>query len=139
MSALSDYLEAQILNHTLRGIAMATPPTNVYVALFTAAPSDAGGGSELTGSGYARVAVPGVAGSWSVPVAGAGASVCTNAVIISFPTATANWAGPITHVGLFDAATGGNLLYHGALVSSKTVNSGDTLRFAASTISISLA
>lgn len=124
MSAMSDYLEDQLVNHIFRNSTF-TRPGNVYIALFTGAPSDAGGGTEVSGGSYARVAVAtGASSEWDASSGGATA----NTSAITFPTASASW-GTITHVGLFDAASGGNLLFHGALSSSKVVGSGDIFRF----------
>ena len=133
MSALSDYLENHIIDSLFRNTTFVRP-ANIYLALFTAAPSDAGGGTEVTGGSYARVAVPtGASSGWDASSGGATA----NTSVVTFPTATANW-GTITHVGLFDASTGGNLLFHGALAASKTINAGDIFRFNAGDLDVSL-
>ena len=134
MAALSDYSEQAILNHIFRNTAIFSPPANVYLALFTAAPSDSGGGTEVTGGSYARKAVS-TTSQWSAPGVG-GHTDNINAQ--AFPTATASW-GTVTHFGIFDAATAGNLLFHGALTVSKTVGSGDTFQFAAGDLDITLA
>lgn len=133
MAALSDFLEAALLNHVFRTTAY-TQPTNVHVALFTAAPSDTGGGTEVSGGAYARVQVARADAQWNAPGA---AGLIDNVNAITFPTATASW-GTVTHVGIFDAATAGNLLMHGALTASKTVASGDTFSFAAGALDITL-
>lgn len=125
MSAMSDYLENAIGNHILRNIAY-TSPTTVYCALYTVAPSDAGGGTEVSGGGYARQAV-----TFGAPSNG----VFTNSADVVFPIATANW-GTIVAFALFDAATGGNMLIYGNLSSSKTINSGDQFRFPAGQLSV---
>lgn len=125
MSAMSDYLENAIGNAVLRNIAFTSPAT-VYVALFTAAPADAGGGTEVSGGGYARQAV-----TFGAPSNG----VFTNSADVVFPTATANW-GTIVAFALFDAPTAGNMLIYGNLSASKTVNSGDQFRFPAGQLSI---
>lgn len=125
MSAMSDYLENAIGNHILRHIAY-TSPTTVYCALYTVAPSDSGGGTEVSGGGYARQAV-----TFGAPSNG----VFTNSADVVFPTATANW-GTIVAFALFDAATGGNMLIYGNLSSSKTINSGDQFRFPAGQLSV---
>lgn len=120
MTALSDYLEEKILNWALRGTAMGTAPSTVYIALFTAAPNDGGGGTEVAGGNYSRLAVS-TSGGFDAPTSG---GVTANTSTLTFPTPSANW-GTITHLGIFDAASGGNLLFWGALTSSKTVNNGD--------------
>ena len=134
MAAFSDYLEQAILNHIFRNTAIFTPPANVYLALFTAAPSDSGGGTEVSGGSYARKAVS-TTGQWSAPGVG---GLTDNINAQAFVTATASW-GTVTHVGIFDAASAGNLLFHGALTVSKTVGSGDTFQFSAGDLDITLA
>jgi hypothetical protein len=121
----SNYLENAILNHVLGGQTY-TPPATVYVALFTVAPDEAGGGTEVSGGGYSRVAVANNTTNWPTTTSGQK----SNANAITFPQATANW-GTIVAWGLFDAATGGNLLYYGDVSPSRAVNSGDTAQFAA--------
>jgi hypothetical protein len=121
----SNYLENAILNHVL-GRQTYTPPATVYVALFTAAPGEAGGGTEVSGGGYSRVAVANDTTNWPTTTSGQK----SNANAITFPQATANW-GTIVAWGLFDAATGGNLLYYGDVSPSRAVNSGDTAQFSA--------
>lgn len=129
MSAMSNYLEQQIANHIFRTTGM-TQVTNLHIALFTAAPNDAGGGTELSGSAYARVQVARADAQWTFS-----SGTISNTNTITFPTPTANW-GTVTHFGIFDAATTGNLLFHGALTASKTVNSGDTVTFPAGQLQI---
>jgi hypothetical protein len=129
MAAASDWLENKLVDYVFRGRAW-TPPATLYLALFTAAPSDSGGGTEVSASGYARVAITSGYAAWkstqgtTADEASTGTGGQTvNAAVLSFPTPTANW-GTVTHVGLFDASTSGNLVAHGALTSSKTVNLG---------------
>jgi hypothetical protein len=138
MPALSDYLEAALLNATLRGVAF-TPPVALYVALYSSDPGDDNSGPELDGvsyPGYARVSIPNA--NWSAPAAGAGPSQTANTAAIDFPTATAVWPNPVTHFGIFDAATAGNLLFYGPLSAARTLSTGDNLRFAAGALVISL-
>lgn len=136
MSAMGDYLEAAILNH-LRGTAFPAVPTNFYVALYSAATDDTNaGGTELTGNGYARVAVSPAAGSWAAP--GVGGNT-TNAIEIAFPAATGSPWATATHFAIHDAATVGNRYYHGALTASKTAAVGDVIRFAVGALSITVA
>jgi hypothetical protein len=120
----SDYLEQKLLDHVLGG-GDYTRPATVYVALFTAAPTDAGGGTEVTGGSYARKDVTNNATNF--PAASGGAK--SNGTAITFVTATGNW-GTCVAFGLFDAVSGGNLLYWADLAVSKAVNSGDTASFA---------
>jgi hypothetical protein len=118
----SDYAENKV-NELLVGKTAFTLPT-AYVALYTAAPSDAGGGTEVTGGSYARKSTAGT--DWNASSAGS----ISNANAITFATASASW-GTVTHFGVFDAASAGNLLFWAALTASKTVGSGDTASFAA--------
>ena len=117
MSAMSDYLENEILDHIL-GTGAYTMPSNVYIGLSTGSFSDDNSGTELSGSGYARQAITFAAAS--------SASAATNATV-TFPTATGSW-GDVSSWGLFDASSSGNLLIHGAFASSKTIACGDVLR-----------
>lgn len=121
MGALTDYTEDEIIKHLFRTGSF-TKPAGLHVALFTAAPGEAGGGTEVTGGSYARAAsAPGDA-NWTATSLGNGTT--SNAVTVTFPAPTANW-GSVTHWGIFDAATGGNLLIYAALTTAKTINSGD--------------
>jgi hypothetical protein len=119
----SDFLENKILDHILGGPDYVRP-ANVYVALFTAAPTDAGGGTEASGGSYARAAVTNDATHWP---AGAG-GVKSNGVAITFAQATAPW-GTVVAFALFDALVAGNMLMWGALTTNKTVGTGDTPSF----------
>lgn len=121
MSAMSDYLEVELRKHIFRTGSF-TKPTGLYIALLTAAPSDAGGGTEVTGGSYARVNLAPGDANWTAPDSTGG--LTDNAVAITFPTPTANW-GSITHFAIFDAASAGNMLFWGALTTPKTVNNGD--------------
>jgi hypothetical protein len=104
-----------------------TRPTAWYVGLFTAAPSDTGGGTEVSGGSYARQAV-------TLTVSG---NLATNGSAIEWPTASAGW-GTITHVAIFDALTTGNMLVYAALTTSKTISTGDVLRIPAGDLDITL-
>jgi hypothetical protein len=120
MSSKSDYLENAVLNAVFNNtsLAVATP----YVALYTAAPSDAGGGTEVTGGSYARVNA-----SAAFPAAASGA--IANDVAITFPESTASW-GTVTHFAILDASSAGNFLYWGALTAPRVVDgAGITLTF----------
>lgn len=127
MSKFSDYLEAALINVTLRGIAFAAPAT-VYLALYTSDPEDDDGGTEVAGGSYARQSV-----AFAAPADG----VTSNSAQISFPVATADW-GVITHVGIRDAAAAGNLLYHGQLDTPRTIEEDDQLVFDAGEIEVTL-
>jgi hypothetical protein len=130
MSSFSDYTENLVLNWLFTANS-ATRPTAWYVGLFTAAPSDTGGGTEVAGNGYARMA------TGTITVAGT-ATTATNAAAIEFAAASGgNW-GTITHAAVFDASTGGNMIAWAALTTSRTINDGDVLRIPASSLSITL-
>ena len=120
------YLENAALGW-LKGTTYPAAPANTYVALFTAAPSDSGGGTEVSGGSYARVAI--ASSGWSA-ISGGGASPeqITNSGAVTFPTPTANW-GTVVAIGLFDASTAGNLLYWNS-ISSQVINSGVQASFA---------
>lgn len=127
MTDLSDYYEDNIIDHMFRAAAF-TPAATIYVGLYTAAPTDAGGGTEVSGGSYARE-------SFTFTAASGGATA--NSADITFTTATANW-GTITHVGIFDAVTVGNLLAWGALTASKAVNNGDTFKINTGDLDLSI-
>ena len=128
MAEFTDFMENKIIDHMLRNQSY-TPPTTVYVALFTSATSDDGSGTEVSGGSYARQAVTLSAGS-------GGAS--SNSADITFPQATADW-GTITHVALMDALSGGNMLMHSPLDASKTVNNGDTFKINTGDLDVTVA
>ncbi len=123
MSAASNYLENELLDHVFGGGDYARSAT-LYVGLFTSAPNDAGGGVEVAGGSYARAAVTNDATEWPAAVSGQK----KNANPITFPTATADW-GTVVACAIFDAASGGNMLWHKALTDSRAVLNGDTFRF----------
>jgi hypothetical protein len=130
MAALSDYAEKLLLDWAMTTGA-ATRPTAWYVALYTAAPSDSGGGTQVSTGGYARQSV-----TFAAATSPGGTTSNTNTV--SFTASGANY-GTVTHIGIFDALTAGNLLWHGAMTASKTVNDGDTLEFSIGNIDLTLA
>ena len=119
----SNYLENAILDHMLGGPDYVRPAT-VHISLYTAAPTDVGGGTEVTGPGYTRVAVTNNAPNW--PAASGGLK--SNGTIISFPIPLGSW-GTVVAFGIHDAATAGNLLRYGSLTVPKTVDTGDEVTF----------
>lgn len=128
MSEMSNYLENALINVTLRATSY-TAPTTVYVALYTSDPTDADTGTEVTGGSYARTSV-----TFGAPSNG----VSTNSADVTFPTCTAAW-GTVTHIGLRDASTAGNLLYHTPLDTSKTIDTGDIFKISTGNLSVTLA
>lgn len=121
MSAMSDYLEGQIRAHIFRTASFAKP-TVLAVALFTTAPSDAGGGVEVSGGSYARVQRDPLDANWSAPDATGGQTA--NVAALTFPSPTADW-GTVVAVGIFDATSGGNLLFWGPMATPRVVSNGD--------------
>lgn len=128
MAEMSNYLENALINATLRNTSYTSPAT-VYVSLYTSDPTDADSGTECSGSAYARTSV-----TFGAPSNG----VSTNSAAVEFPQATGSW-GTITHIGIHDASTAGNLLYHTAADASKAIETGDVYRIAAGSLSVTLA
>jgi len=116
--AMTTYLENKIADHVLRNTAY-TSPTTVYAALYTTDPGEDDSGTEVTGGSYARVAV-----TFGAPVDG----VTSNTGQVAFPTATGSW-GTVGWMQIMDALSSGNALFHGALETAVTINSGDSPLF----------
>lgn len=135
---LSNYAEAKLLDHMLGNDAWTVPGT-VYAALFTVAPTSAGGGTEVTGGSYARVAVTNNGTNWPAATPGGAGTpaVKENGTAIVFPTATADW-GLVVAMGVYNAASSGNLLYYSTLSQNKNVYTGDTAQFSAGATTLSL-
>jgi hypothetical protein len=146
MAALSNYLENQLVDHVFRGQTFsATSPASFFLALYTTAPSDAGGGTEVSGNNYARVSITRSLAAWAgtqgagTTVASSGTGgVTSNNAAATFPTPSGSW-GTVTHFGILDASSAGNLLFHGALTVSQTINTGNTVSFAAGQLQITFA
>tara|TARA_R100000773_G_C4221358_1_gene120551 strand:+ start:9868 stop:10260 length:393 start_codon:yes stop_codon:yes gene_type:complete len=130
MAGFSDYLEDKVLKHVFAGSAY-TAPSTLYVALYTVAPTDTGGGTEVSGGAYARQTA-------AFSVSGTDPTTASNSAAIEYPTATANY-GTVVAVGIFDASTSGNLMAYANLTSSKVVSTGDVFRFNAGDLDITLA
>ena len=128
MAEMSNYLENALINATLRATTFTSPAT-VYVGLFTSDPTDAGSGTEVSGGSYARQSV-----TFGAPSNG----VSTNSAAVEFPQCTLTW-GTVSHIGILDASTSGNLYYHTALDSSKTIETGDVFKIAIGNLSVTLA
>lgn len=119
MSQMSDYLEGQIRAHIFR-TATFTKPTGLTIHLYTAAPGETGGGTEVIGGSYASQSLNPLDANWT---AASGTDGLTdNASAITYPSPTANW-GTVTHMAIKDQSA--NYLLSGALTVSKTVNNGD--------------
>ncbi|WP_058599010.1 phage tail fiber protein [Aureimonas ureilytica] len=133
MSAMTNYLEKKLLDHVI-GKTAYPMPNPVYLALFTADPGEAGSlTAEVSAGGYARQAI-----TDKLSQADASAGTTSNTGAVTFGPASADW-GTITHVGVMDAANGGNMLLYGALAVSKVINSGDSLQYAVGQLTITFA
>ena len=130
MAGFSDYLEDKVLDHVFGGNAYSAPST-LYVALYTVAPTDTGGGTEVSGGGYVRKTA-------TFNVSGTNPTTASNTAAIEYPTATANY-GTVVAVGIFDASSSGNLLAYANLTTSKVVSTGDVFRFNTGDLDITLA
>ena len=124
--SFTNFLETEILDHVFAGAAY-TAPSQHYLGLFTSAPGETGGGTELSGSAYVRKAV-------NFTTSG---DTTSNNAAIEFPTATGSW-GTVTHVGVFDAASSGNLMAYATLSSSKAIATGDVFRVPSGDLDITL-
>jgi hypothetical protein len=154
MAALTDFFENKLIDFIFRGQALGltnstaaagSGPTSLYIALYTANPTDSTTGTEVTGGSYARVAISSALANWAGTQAAASTTASSgtsgttsNNAAVTFPAPTANW-GTVTGVGILDASTGGNLLAYGALTTSKTVNNGDAApSFAAASLTVQI-
>jgi hypothetical protein len=127
MAEMSNYLENALINATLRNTSYTSPAT-VYVGLYTSDPTDANTGTEVSGGSYARTAV-----TFGSPSNG----TSLNDAAVEFPQATGSW-GTVAYIGILDASTSGNLLYHTALDTSKTIDTGDIFKIAIGSLSVNL-
>jgi hypothetical protein len=143
MAAMSNYLENKVIDWFFRAQTF-TPPAGLHVGLLTSAPSDTGGGTEVSGNAYARQNLApsltnwaGTQGAGSTSTSSGTNGTTSNNGIITFPTPTASW-GTVTHFAIYDASTGGNLLWYGALQIAKTINQGDTVTFPAASLTVQI-
>lgn len=127
MAEFSNYLENKLLDHVLRNTSY-TSPTTVYVGLYTSNPDEGNTGTEVSGGSYARQVL-------SVTTASGG--VVTSSADLTFPQATASW-GTISHIGMLDALTSGNLLMYTALTTSKAIDTGDIFKMTTNNITVTL-
>ena len=128
MAEMSNFLENALINATLRNTSY-TSPAAVYIGLYTSDPTDANTGTEVSGGSYTRTAV-----TMGSPTDG----VSTNTAAVEFPQASGSW-GTVGWIGILDATSSGNLLYHTALDTSKTISSGDIFKIAIGGLSVTLA
>ena len=129
MTALSDFAEIKTLELFFKNTAYTAP--NAYMGLFTSAPNDAGGGTEVSGNDYARVQI-------DTKMASAASGAISSNADITFPTANGGAFGTVTHIGIFDAATSGNLLAHGALSASRVISDGDTFQINSGLLTVTI-
>lgn len=125
--SFTNYLENKVMAYVWTGTAFSSPSGSLYVGLFTAAPGEGGGGTEVSGNGYARKQA-------TMTTSG---NASTNSGAVEFDTATGTW-GTITHVAIFDASTSGNMLAYAALTSAKTIATGDVFRIPSGDLDITL-
>lgn len=133
MAASSQYLAEALLAYMLQN--PATPiakPATIYMALCTTVPTSATAGTEVTGGGYARVAVTTSATNFTIAT-----NVATNGIALTFPRASASW-GTVVAYQFYDAATAGNPLFYGTLTTSQTINAGSTPSFAAGQLTVNM-
>ena len=133
MAASSQYLAEAFLAYMLQNpTTPITKPTTVYVALCTTIPTSSTAGTEVTGGGYARVAVTTSATNFTIAT-----DVATSGIAITFPAATASW-GTVVAYQFYDAATAGNPLFYGTLTTSQIISTGATPSFAAGQLTITM-
>jgi hypothetical protein len=141
MAAMSNFLENKLVDQIFRAQTAPTTST-LHIGLFTAAPNDAGGGTEVAGNNYSRASVTSSLANWAgtqsagstTASSGTGGQTSNNGAI-TFATPSGTW-GTVSHFGVFDAGTSGNLLFHGQLTIAKTINSGDTVSFPAGSLTV---
>lgn len=129
MAGLTNYAEDLVLDWLFTN-ASATRPTSWYVGLYTVAPGEGGGGTEVSGGSYARTAA-------TFTVSGTAPTTASNSSAVEFPEASASW-GTIVAAGIFDASTSGNLIAFATLTTSKSIDTGDVLRFNTGALDITL-
>jgi hypothetical protein len=128
MSAMSDYLELKFLDH-FTGTASTSAPSAVYLGLSTGDLGDDNSGTELTGNNYSRKAI--------TFASAASGSISSNAAV-EFDAATGSW-GTVSHWAIYDASSGGNQLFNGSFTQSKAIGSGDILKVASGSVTITAA
>ena len=129
MAGLTNYAEDLVLDWLFTN-ASATRPTSWYVGLYTVAPGEGGGGTEVSGGSYARTAA-------TFTVSGTAPTTASNSSAVEFPEASASW-GTVVAAGIFDASTSGNLIAFATLTTSKSIDTGDVLRFNTGALDITL-
>jgi hypothetical protein len=125
MAEMSNYLENELYDHVCRGASF-TAPSNIYVSLHTADPTESGSGTEVSGGSYARTAV-----TMGAPTNGSG----TNSADVQFPQATGDW-GSVSHIGIWDATSAGNMLFYTPLDTTKNITTGDVFKIASGSLTV---
>lgn len=133
MTALSSYAERKVLDHVFKNTAYTSP--SAYLGLFTSDPTDSASGTEVSGNGYARIQID---NKMAAATTGSDNSSISSNANITFAAASGGDFGTITHIGIFDAASSGNLLAHGALTSSKVISDGDTFQINSGNLTITI-
>ena len=130
MAAMTDYLENKLIDFLFRAQTF-VPPATLYIALFTVSPTDASGGTEVTGGNYARVPITNALANWAgtqgaatTAVSSGTSGLTSNNGAITFGVPSAAW-GSVVSVAIMDASSAGNMWFEGALTAPKTVNNGD--------------
>jgi hypothetical protein len=126
-AAISTYLANKILDHVLKNTSY-TSPSKVYLGLYTSNPDNDNSGSEVSGNNYARI---------ETAFDSASGKTTDNAAVLTSNIASGSW-GTITHFGILDASTSGNLLFYGAFTASKTITNGEAAYVAAGDIDVTL-
>ncbi len=144
MSKASDYLENKLIDHIFRGRSF-TAPAALWVSLHTADPTDTAGGAEVSGNNYGRAQLNPSDTNWAATQGGTPAAASSgtggatsNKGVITFPTPSASWR-TVTHFGIWDASTSGNLLVHGQLTVSKVINTSDVVTFPVDSLTVTIA
>ncbi len=133
MTALSSYAERKLLDHVFKNTSYTSP--NAYLGLFTSDPTDSASGTEVSGSGYARIRID---NKMAAATTGSDNSSIVSNADITFAAASGGDFGTITHIGIFDALTSGNLLAHGALTASKVISDGDSFQINSGSLTITI-
>lgn len=134
MSQATNHMETLVLYALVNGLTAQFSNAKPYIGLLTSAPTDSSAGTEVSGGSYARVQVGGT-GQSDFNVSNDGQA--SNADEFRWPDATANW-GQVTHVALYDSATGGNMLLYGTLSSAVNIASGDIFKIPPSGFTINM-
>lgn len=132
MSEMSDYLENEVIKHIFRTGSF-TKPATIYIGLYTTNPTDAGGGTEVSGNNYGRVQVGPSDATWAATSGTDGAT--SNVSAVNFPTPSGSW-GTVTGFGIFDAVSAGNLLLWSPLDTNQVIGSGNAVSFAAGALDV---